>query len=106
MEDTVFVTVTGAPNYYGKVPYEIGRIVKLEKDKKNEHDSTAIAVTLPYIGTIGYVANSVHTVYEGTYSAARLYDKFENQIYAQVLIVTHNSVILRTIPDSQVQDKF
>lgn len=106
MEDKVFVTVTGVTHYYGKVPYEIGRIVKLEKDTKNEYDKTAIAVTLPYIGTIGYVANSIHTVYDGTYSAARLYDKFDDAIYARVLIITQNSVILETIPDSQVEDRF
>lgn len=106
MEDKVFVTVTGIAHYYDKAPFKIGRIVKLEKDPKNEYDKTAIAVTLPYIDTIGYVANSIHTVHEGTYSAARLYDKFEDAIYAKILIITHHSVILETIPDSQVEDRF
>lgn len=106
MEDSVYVTITGIPHYYGKVPYEIGRIVKLEKDKKNEYDSNAIAVTLPYIGTIGYVANSVHTVYVGTYSASRLYDKFDETIYAETVIITHDGVVLKTIHDSKVEDRF
>lgn len=106
MENTVFITITGISNYYGKKPFKVGATVKLEKEPDNRHDSNAIVVTLPYIEKIGYVANSIHTVYEGTYSAGRLYDKFEDTAYAEVLVVTHSSVIARLIPDDEVTDKF
>lgn len=44
MESTYFVTITGIDHYYGKKPFEIGRIVKLIKDKNNEYDKEAIAI--------------------------------------------------------------
>ncbi len=106
MENTVFITITGVNNYYGKKPFKVGRTIKLEKEPYNEYDPTAIVVTLPYIEKIGYVANSVRTVYEGTYSAGRLYDKFDSCAYAQVVVVTHSSVIARLLSDSEVTDKF
>ena len=106
MENTVLITITGINNYYGKKPFKIGSTVKLEKEPDNRHDPDAIAVTLPYIEKIGYVANSIHTVYEGTYSAGRLYDKFEKAAYAQVMVVTHSSVIAKLLADDEVTDKF
>ena len=58
----IFVTITGQNHYLGMKPYKIGRIVKLVKDKDNEYDEDAIAVVLPFIDVIGYVANSTNTV--------------------------------------------
>lgn len=106
MESMVFITITGLNYYYGKKPFKIGRIIKLEKDLDNEYDSNAIAATLPYIEKIGYVANSVHTVYDGTYSAGRLFDKFETSAYAEVIIVTDDSAIVKLLNDDEVQEKF
>lgn len=88
-----FLTITGLNHYYGMKPIEIGRILTLVKDKNNEHDEEAIAVLLPYIGIIGYVANSPNTVVKGTYSAGRIYDLFQEEAYAQVLFATKDSVI-------------
>ena len=106
MENTVLITITGISNYYGKKPFKIGRTVKLEKEPDNRHDSDAIVVTLPYIDKIGYVANSIHTVYEGTLSAGRLYEMFEKDAYAQVMVVTSSSIIARLLTDDEVTDKF
>ncbi len=106
MENQTLITITGINNYYGKKPFKVGSTVKLEKEPDNRHDSDAIVVTLPYIEKIGYVANSIHTVYEGTLSAGRLYDKFESAAYAEVIVVTHSSVVARLLPDSEVKDKF
>lgn len=88
-----FLTITGLNHYYGMKPIEIGRILTLVKDKNNEHDEEAIAVLLPYIEIIGYVANSPNTVVKGTYSAGRIYDLFQEEAYAQVLFATKDSVI-------------
>ena len=38
MEKTYFVTITGLNHYYGKKPFEIGRIIKLIKEPDNEYD--------------------------------------------------------------------
>ncbi|WP_294407239.1 HIRAN domain-containing protein [uncultured Ruminococcus sp.] len=103
MEDTYYVTITGINHYYGKKPFEIGRIFRLVKDKDNEYDSEAIAVVLPFIDRIGYVANSTSTVYSGTCSAGRLYDKFKGYTYARVMFVTHSSAIAEVLDRDEVE---
>ena len=99
-----FVTVTGLDHYLGKKPFKVGRIVKLVKDTNNEYDCDAIAVKLPYIGRIGYVANSTCTVFQGTYSASRLYDKIGDSALAEVTIITHSSVIARILTPEEARE--
>ena len=106
MDKNILITITGGNNYFGKKPFKVGRVLKLTKEPDNDFDCEAIKATLPYIGTVGYVANSVHTVYEGTHSAGRLYDKFEDCAYAEIIVITHSSVIAKVLPDDEVTDKF
>lgn len=96
MENT-YVTITGTHNYLGKKPFKVGRIVKLAKEPDNQFDCEAIKVELPYLDTVGYVANSAHTVFEGTNSAGRLYDKIGEEAYAKVMFITHSSIIARVL---------
>ena len=96
--ENVFITITGQNNYLGLKPFKVGRVVKLVKDKGNEHDEDAIRVELPFIDTIGYVANSVNTVYKGTFSAGRLYDKIDDEAFAQIMFITHFSAIALILP--------
>lgn len=100
----IFVTITGQNHYLGMKPYKVGRIVKLVKDKDNEYDEDAIAVKLPYIDEIGYVANSTHSVFQGTYSASRLYDKIGDMALAEVMIITHSSVIARVLSKEEERE--
>ncbi len=103
--DTVhFITVTGIDHYYGKTPFEIGRITKIVKEPDNPHDSEAIRVELPFIGNVGYVANSANTVYRGTASAGRIYDKIGDYACARVFFVTHSSVIALLLSPGEVED--
>lgn len=104
MERTYFVTVTGLDHYYGKKPFEIGRIIRLIKEPDNEYDNEAIAAVLPFIDKIGYVANSTHTVYSGTVSAGRLYDKIDDYAYGKVMFVTHSSAIALVLDKEEVED--
>lgn len=104
MENTYFVTITGIDHYYGKKPFEIGRIVKLIKDKDNEYDKEAVAAYLPFIEIIGYVANSTNTVYDGTISAGRLYDKIDDYAYARVMFITHTSVIALVLDKEDIEE--
>ncbi len=99
MENT-FITITGINHYYGKKPFEIGRIVKLIKEPDNPYDCEAIGVYLPFIDKIGNVANSVNTVYGGTCSSGRIWDKFDDSALARVMFTTHSSVIALLMPDS------
>lgn len=103
MDINYFVTITGTKHYYGMKPMEIGRILKLVKEKNNEYDDEAIAALLPYIGVVGYVANSPNTVARGTYSAGRIYDTFEEETYAQILFATKDSVICLLISPQEIE---
>lgn len=103
MKET-FITITGLSHYLGTKPFKIGRVVKLIKEKDNDYDSEAIRVELPYIDTIGYVANNIHTVYEGTDSAGRLYDKVGDISFAKVMFITHSSVIAKLLTKEEAQN--
>ncbi len=100
---TMFVTITGINHYYGVKPFEIGRVVRLVKEPENGHDDDAIRVELPFIETVGYVANSTNTVYRGTYSAGRIYDKIEDAAFAEVAFITHSSVIAAVLTPEDVE---
>lgn len=93
MKEPVYFTVTGTSHYYGLKPLEPGRVIDLVKEPENLYDSEAIKVQLPYIDTIGYVANSAHTVAGGTFSAGRLYDKIADTAKAKVLFSYHDAAI-------------
>lgn len=103
MKENIFVTINCLNMFYGKKPFEIGRIVRLVKEPDNEYDHEAIGVFLPYIDRIGYVANSVKTVYAGTSSAGRIYDSFDDYAYAQIMFVTHSCAIGLLLDKSDVQ---
>lgn len=100
----IFITITGQNHYLGLKPYKIGRIVKLVKDIDNDYDEDAIRVELPFIDTIGYVANSVNTVFAGTHSAGKLYDKIGDYAYAEIMFITHSSVIARVLMPEEAEN--
>ena len=97
--DRKFVTIVGQNYHYGMKPFKVGLAVKLVKEKDNEVDGEAIKVVLPFVGTIGYVANSPRTVYNGTYSAGRLYDRMEDFTYGRIMFITHSSAIAVIEPE-------
>lgn len=101
--ENIYITITGLNYYFGLKPFKVNRIVKLVKEPDNEHDDEAIRVELPYIDTIGYVANSTHTVYGGTHSAGRIYNELGDIAYAQVKFITRSSVIAQVIPTESIE---
>lgn len=104
MEKNCFITITGISHYYEQKPFEIGRVMKIVKEPENPHDTEAIYAELPFIGKVGYVANSANTVYRGTISAGRIYDKIKWYAYAQVLFITHTSVIAVVLSPEEVEN--
>ena len=89
----VYFTITGTGYYSGDRFFESGMKVNLEKDRDNSYDSEAIKVTLEGLGTVGYVANSTHTVLGESYSAGRLYDKIGDTAEGTVIYVTDRGII-------------
>ena len=104
MQAANFVTITGLRHYYGTKPFKIGRIFKLVKEPDNGYDEEAICACLPFIDKVGYVANSTNTVYQGTISAGRLYDKIEDYAYARTMFITHSSVIALLLDKEEVEE--
>lgn len=90
-----YITVTAMHRYCGTefLKDEKGTQVLLEKEPDNKYDTEAIKVKLPGVGTIGYVANSVHTVCEDCMSAGRLYDKIPDTAKATILYILPNALI-------------
>ena len=99
--ENIFVTITGQNAFLGLKPFKVGRVIKLVKDRDNDCDEDAIRAELPFIDTIGYVANSVNTVYKGTFSAGRLYDKIGEEAFAQIMFITHSAAIAMILPPDE-----
>lgn len=104
MQAERFVTITGLNHYYGKKPFEVGRVFKIIKEPDNDYDDEAIFAFLPFIEKIGYVANSTNTVYQGTVSAGRIYDKIDDYAYAKTMFITHSSVIAIVLDKDDVEN--
>jgi len=92
------LTITGFSQTYGFIPFEEGQIIYLKKEPENLYDSEAILAHLPYIGNIGYVANSPRSVIRGTMSGGRLYEHFDTDAVAKVEFMTGNQIICRLLP--------
>lgn len=103
MKTRTFITIPIRNEYYGRKPFKLGKLLTLTKEPDNIHDNEAIKVSVPGIDTVGYVANSSNTVYNGTISAGRLYDRFDDYIYAAVAFVTKSSVIASIIEKDEVE---
>lgn len=93
MTQELYFTITGTHYRFGNDIVERGTRVKLVKEPDNEYDSEAIKVTLPGLGQIGYVANSVNTVLGESMSAGRLYDKIGDEAFGTVLYVLERGVV-------------
>ena len=83
----IYFTITGTNHWHGKDFIEPKMEVKLIKEPDNEVDAEAIKVTMPGVGQIGYVANSVHTVHGESISAGRLYDKIGKKAKAKIVYI-------------------
>lgn len=101
MQQERYVTITGFPHYYGKQPFAIGNLILCQKEPDNPHDQEAIRCVLPHIGTVGYVANSVHTQAGGTLSAGRIYEAVPGQFLVRVCFTTGSKIICRVEPDEE-----
>lgn len=102
LEKEPFITITGFHHYYGIKPFAIDRVVILEKERDNKDDSNAIAVIMPILGKVGYVANSPHTIAGGCLSAREIYNSFPQQCAAFVRFTTQKKVIARIFPDKKL----
>ena len=90
-----FITVTGISHYYGSRPFAVGTLIRCIKEPDNEYDCFAIKCCLPYIGTVGYIANSENTVAGGTLSAETIYYSVPDSFFARIMFTLSGQVICR-----------
>ncbi len=90
--EKIYFTVTGTCYRYGTEFAEPGMKVYLVKEPDNEYDNEAIKVEMEGLGTVGYVANSLHTVLGESHSAGRLYDKIGETAEGTIMYVLPNGL--------------
>ncbi len=93
-----YITLTGADNYYGSKIFSVGQEVLLVKDYDNKFDEEAIRIEMESLNTVGYVANSIHTVAKGTKSAGRIYDTFDDEIKGFIRFIVKDVAIIELEP--------
>ena len=77
--ERTYITINHLDDFENLLFLKVGDEMILRKDKGNMYDDEAIAVYNGGDYKCGYVANSVHSVSRGTYSAGRIYDRFEDE---------------------------
>ena len=97
MPKKIYFTIAGMNFRYGTEFAERGMAVTLEKDPKNEYDKEAIKVSMPGLGQVGWVANSVGTVLGDCYSAGRIYDKIGDTAEAVIAYVTPKGCVCEMV---------
>ena len=79
MDKKIYITINHLDEFMGPCNLRIGDELILKKDKDNYYDDEAIVVCRKDGSKCGYVANSVHSVARGTYSAGRVYDHIKDE---------------------------
>ena len=97
MLEGMFVTVTGFSHYWDKKPFSIGQQFLCVKDPQNPYDSEAIAVFALGGYKVGYLANGVKTKANGTFSAARIYDRVGSYFFIEVCFSTDTKIICQVV---------
>lgn len=87
MDKKIYITINHLDDFESQMFLKPGDILALKKDKKNTYDDEAIAVYTKDNYKCGYVANSVHSVARGTYSAGRIYDLIEDEARCTVRFI-------------------
>ncbi|MCF0226866.1 MAG: hypothetical protein HUK28_06145 [Methanobrevibacter sp.] len=100
----MYITITAIHKFGGEKPFRVRNLLKLVKDKNNDHDDEAIAVEMRFAGKVGYVANSTKTVIRGTMSAGRVYDKLTDEDYAEVKFYSNGFVIAKILTSEEIDE--
>lgn len=97
-----YITLVGFKNLSGPQVFDIGTIIKLAKEPKNKYDTEAIYIEVRHVGKAAYVANSVYTVVKGTMSGGRLYDKFDEETFAEIRFMKDDVIIAKLLSDNKI----
>lgn len=78
-DKSIYITINHLDDFECTTFLKPGDKLILKKDKDNMYDDEAIVVCKENETKVGYVANSVHSVARGTYSAGRVYDLIKEE---------------------------
>ncbi|MBR0417648.1 MAG: DNA-binding protein [Erysipelotrichaceae bacterium] len=78
-EQSIYITINHLDDFECTSFLRPGDRLILKKDRDNIYDDEAIIAYKENKTKVGYVANSVHSVARGTYSAGRLYDRIGDE---------------------------
>jgi hypothetical protein len=92
-ENKIYITIGHIEEFVSYDRVNVNDELKLKKDRDNRYDDEAIAVYDMRDSKVGYVANSVHSVARGTYSAGRLYEKMGDEAVCRVMFKTEEMAI-------------
>jgi len=79
MDKKICVTINHLDDFESQLFLKTGDVLILKKDRNNQYDDEAIVAYTKDAYKCGYVANSVHSVARGTYSAGRVYDQIGDE---------------------------
>ncbi|MCF0110692.1 MAG: hypothetical protein HUJ58_02245 [Erysipelotrichaceae bacterium] len=88
-----YITINCTERFFGIEAFKLGKPYYMKKEPENEYDGEAILVVGEQDVSYGYVANSVHTVARGTYSAGRIYDTFDDMCKVVPVFIVNKLVI-------------
>ena len=98
-----YITLVGFNKLSGSQVFDIGTITKLVKEPKNKFDTEAIYAEIRHVGKAAYVANSVYTVVKGTMSSGRLYDRFDDETFAEVKFIKDDIIIAKVLSEDKIR---
>lgn len=103
-EQSIFITINHLDEFQGVFSIRPGDRLLLRKDRNNVYDDEAIIAYMENKAKIGYVANSVHSVARGTYSAGRLYDRIEDEAGCIVrFAMTEEGSVIAEIEEGDIE---
>lgn len=102
MKKGFYVTISEIERYYGNLPFKAGEIVKISKDKGNGR-ARYIRVTLPMLGTVGYIAKGGKDIAGGTLGSEKIYDKIGKSAYALIMFVTDSKIVAKILLPKDVE---
>ena len=79
-EHRIYITINHLDDFECASFLKTGDRLILKKERDNIYDDEAIIAYKENKTKVGYVANSVHSVARGTYSAGRLYDRIGDEV--------------------------
>jgi len=92
-KDSIYITVNHLDDFNTTYMFKPGDIITLKKDPDNCYDDEAIVAYDKHSCKCGYVANSVHSVARGTFSAGRVYDRIPDEEKCIIRFITEECLI-------------